>query len=118
MPAWPAFLYTNPALGKALLQPLFEYQVRFLFLLPHSLYSPVAASLRPELFRRWWWNFVAEWSDLDFGCTQATGQYPNKYSVHDLGAAYPKATGHNDGALLSYLPSLRSLISVRLMLGR
>ncbi|EIM85296.1 DUF1793-domain-containing protein [Stereum hirsutum FP-91666 SS1] len=53
MPAWPAFLYTNPALGKALLQPLFEYQ--------------------------------------------ATGQYPNKYSVHDLGAAYPKAIGHNDG---------------------
>lgn len=28
---------------------------------------------------------------------QATGQYPNKYSVHDLGASYPKALGHNDG---------------------
>ncbi|KAH8120127.1 DUF1793-domain-containing protein [Phellopilus nigrolimitatus] len=28
---------------------------------------------------------------------QATGQYPNKYSAHDLGAAYPKAVGHNDG---------------------
>ncbi|KAI0736168.1 hypothetical protein C8Q72DRAFT_241274 [Fomitopsis betulina] len=25
-PAWPAFLYTNPAIGKALLLPLFEYQ--------------------------------------------------------------------------------------------
>lgn len=28
---------------------------------------------------------------------QATGQYPNKWSVHDLGASYPKALGHNDG---------------------
>ncbi|KAJ3931095.1 MAG: hypothetical protein NXY57DRAFT_941060 [Lentinula lateritia] len=28
---------------------------------------------------------------------QATGQYPNKWSVHDLGATYPKAVGHNDG---------------------
>lgn len=28
---------------------------------------------------------------------QATGQYPNKYSVHDLGSSYPKALGHNDG---------------------
>ncbi|KAF5390714.1 hypothetical protein D9757_002684 [Collybiopsis confluens] len=28
---------------------------------------------------------------------QATGQYPNKYSAHDLGASYPKAVGHNDG---------------------
>ncbi|KAJ6486403.1 DUF1793-domain-containing protein [Mycena vitilis] len=29
---------------------------------------------------------------------QATGQYPNKFSVHDLGANYPKAIGHNDGS--------------------
>ncbi|KAJ6569518.1 hypothetical protein B0H19DRAFT_697259 [Mycena capillaripes] len=28
---------------------------------------------------------------------QATGLYPNKWSVHDLGAHYPKADGHNDG---------------------
>ncbi|KAJ6598936.1 hypothetical protein DFH09DRAFT_1356105 [Mycena vulgaris] len=28
---------------------------------------------------------------------QATGQYPNKFSVHDLGANYPKAIGHNAG---------------------
>lgn len=28
---------------------------------------------------------------------QATGQYPNKFSVHDIGASYPKAIGHNDG---------------------
>ncbi|KZP06336.1 DUF1793-domain-containing protein [Athelia psychrophila] len=28
---------------------------------------------------------------------QASGQYPNKWSVHDLGANYPKAIGHNDG---------------------
>ncbi|KAL0949421.1 hypothetical protein HGRIS_009482 [Hohenbuehelia grisea] len=28
---------------------------------------------------------------------QATGQYPNKWSVHDLGAHYPQAIGHNDG---------------------
>ncbi|TFK45401.1 DUF1793-domain-containing protein [Heliocybe sulcata] len=52
-PAWPLFLYTNPALGKYLLLPLFEYQ--------------------------------------------ASGQYPNQWSVHDLGAHYPQATGHNDG---------------------
>ncbi|KAF5390581.1 hypothetical protein D9757_002679 [Collybiopsis confluens] len=29
---------------------------------------------------------------------QATGLYPNKWSVHDLGGSYPKALGHNDGA--------------------
>ncbi|KAH8834149.1 hypothetical protein DL96DRAFT_1579578 [Flagelloscypha sp. PMI_526] len=28
---------------------------------------------------------------------QATGQYPNKFASHDLGAHYPNATGHNDG---------------------
>ncbi|KAG9314826.1 hypothetical protein JVU11DRAFT_3920 [Chiua virens] len=28
---------------------------------------------------------------------QATGQWPKKYAVHDLGSTYPKATGHNDG---------------------
>ncbi|KDQ64628.1 hypothetical protein JAAARDRAFT_201939 [Jaapia argillacea MUCL 33604] len=28
---------------------------------------------------------------------QATGMYPNKWSVHDMGASYPKAIGHNDG---------------------
>ncbi|KAJ6628752.1 DUF1793-domain-containing protein [Mycena sp. CBHHK59/15] len=53
-PAWPIFLYTNPALGKYLLEGLFRYQ--------------------------------------------ASGQYPNKWSVHDLGSSYPKALGHNDGA--------------------
>ncbi|KAJ7765010.1 hypothetical protein DFH07DRAFT_371236 [Mycena maculata] len=52
-PAWSVFLYTNPALGKYLLEPLFRYQ--------------------------------------------ASGQYPNKWSVHDIGAIYPKALGHNDG---------------------
>ena len=30
---------------------------------------------------------------------QATGQYPNKWAVHDMGASYPKALGHNDGAV-------------------
>ncbi|KAF7352670.1 DUF1793-domain-containing protein [Mycena venus] len=53
-PAWPIFLYTNPMLGKFLLEGLFRYQ--------------------------------------------ASGQYPNKWSVHDLGSSYPKALGHNDGA--------------------
>ncbi|KAF7301796.1 DUF1793-domain-containing protein [Mycena indigotica] len=52
-PAWPIFLYTNPQLGKFLLEGLFRYQ--------------------------------------------ASGQYPNKWSVHDLGSSYPKALGHNDG---------------------
>ncbi|OBZ70065.1 hypothetical protein A0H81_09936 [Grifola frondosa] len=52
-PAWPLFLYTNPAIGKGLLLPIFEYQ--------------------------------------------ATGQYPNEWCVHDLGAHYPQALGHNDG---------------------
>ncbi|TFK92183.1 DUF1793-domain-containing protein [Polyporus arcularius HHB13444] len=28
---------------------------------------------------------------------QATGQYPNKWAVHDIGAHYPQAIGHNDG---------------------
>ncbi|KAF8213809.1 DUF1793-domain-containing protein [Mycena galopus ATCC 62051] len=28
---------------------------------------------------------------------QASGLYPNKWSVHDMGANYPKANGHNDG---------------------
>lgn len=28
---------------------------------------------------------------------QASGQYPNKWCAHDIGAAYPKALGHNDG---------------------
>ncbi|KIY74089.1 DUF1793-domain-containing protein [Cylindrobasidium torrendii FP15055 ss-10] len=52
-PAWPVLLYTNPTLGKYLLDVLFQYQ--------------------------------------------ATGQYPNRYSVHDIGAHYPNAVGHNDG---------------------
>ncbi|KAF9019246.1 DUF1793-domain-containing protein [Hymenopellis radicata] len=52
-PAWPVLLYTNPALGKYLLEGLFRYQ--------------------------------------------ASGQYPNAWSVHDLGAQYPQAIGHNDG---------------------
>lgn len=28
---------------------------------------------------------------------QESGQYPNTYSMHDLGANYPNATGHHDG---------------------
>ncbi|KAK3170913.1 hypothetical protein OEA41_002997 [Lepraria neglecta] len=28
---------------------------------------------------------------------QETGQWPNTYSIHDLGAHYPNATGHSDG---------------------
>ncbi|KAL8280409.1 hypothetical protein RQP46_007057 [Phenoliferia psychrophenolica] len=28
---------------------------------------------------------------------QASGLYPHKYSIHDLGGSYPNATGHNDG---------------------
>ena len=28
---------------------------------------------------------------------QGSGQYPNKYSMHDLGAHFPNATGHGDG---------------------
>lgn len=28
---------------------------------------------------------------------QEAGQYPNKYSMHDLGSHYPNATGHHDG---------------------
>ena len=72
-PAWPLFLYTNAAIGKALLLPLLEYQ--------------------------------------------ATGQYPNKWAVHDLGAwfmcqpypfecvesgigtAYPNAPGYPNGTI-------------------
>ncbi|KAI1436055.1 DUF1793-domain-containing protein [Xylaria sp. CBS 124048] len=28
---------------------------------------------------------------------QSSGQYPNDYSMHDLGTHFPNATGHNDG---------------------
>jgi hypothetical protein len=49
-PFHPILLYTNPALLKLLLDPLFE--------------------------------------------NQESGQYPNKYSMHDLGSSYPNATGH------------------------
>ncbi|OSX60304.1 hypothetical protein POSPLADRAFT_1148035 [Postia placenta MAD-698-R-SB12] len=28
---------------------------------------------------------------------QETGQYPNQWACHDMGATYPKALGHNDG---------------------
>ncbi len=28
---------------------------------------------------------------------QESGQYPNQYSMHDLGSHYPNATGHADG---------------------
>ena len=28
---------------------------------------------------------------------QESGQYPNMYSMHDLGSHYPNATGHPDG---------------------
>ncbi|KAG9006475.1 hypothetical protein FRB93_008603 [Tulasnella sp. JGI-2019a] len=52
-PAWPAFLYTNPALGKYLLEPLLAYQ--------------------------------------------DSGQYPNKWAMHDIGKAYPQALGHPAG---------------------
>ncbi|KAJ7481103.1 hypothetical protein B0H11DRAFT_1232531 [Mycena galericulata] len=52
-PAWPIFMYTNPTLGKYLLDGLLAYQ--------------------------------------------ATGQYPNAWAVHDLGAEYPAAIGHNLG---------------------
>ncbi|KAK7061847.1 DUF1793-domain-containing protein [Favolaschia claudopus] len=58
-PSWPIFLYTNPMLGKFLLEGLFRYQ--------------------------------------------ASGQYPNAWSVHDLGQSPFEidryfALGHNDGA--------------------
>lgn len=52
-PAWPAFLYFNPELGRYLLEVLFRYQ--------------------------------------------ESGLYPNKWAIHDIGASYPKALGHNDG---------------------
>ncbi|KAH0551414.1 hypothetical protein GP486_007371, partial [Trichoglossum hirsutum] len=28
---------------------------------------------------------------------QMSGQYPNEYSLHDLGSSFPNATGHSDG---------------------
>lgn len=53
-PAWPLYLYTNPQLGKFLLDALFSYQ--------------------------------------------ATGRYPEKFAIHDLGTHYPNATGHDDAS--------------------
>lgn len=42
-PAWPLYLYTSPAFGRRLLEPMFQYVT--------------------------------------------TGQYPNKWCIHDLGKA-------------------------------
>lgn len=53
-PAFPFFLYSNPKLMVALLEPLLIHQ--------------------------------------------EGGLYPNNYAMHDLGASYPNATGHLDGA--------------------
>ena len=52
-PFHPILLYSNPALLRYLLDPLF--------------------------------------------INQEAGQYPNMYSMHDLGSRYPNATGHMDG---------------------
>jgi len=52
-PAFPFFLYTNPAWLGYLLEPLLEHML--------------------------------------------SGQYPNNYSMHDLGSHFPNATGHPDG---------------------
>lgn len=49
----PIFLWTNPTIGKLLLEPHFQYQT--------------------------------------------SGLYPNKWALHDMGAHYPRANGHNDG---------------------
>ncbi|KAH7086641.1 hypothetical protein BKA62DRAFT_800362, partial [Auriculariales sp. MPI-PUGE-AT-0066] len=51
-PSWPSLLYTNPVLGKLMLEPLFQYQT--------------------------------------------TGS--NKWSIHDVGASYPKLWAINDGS--------------------
>ncbi|KZV92933.1 DUF1793-domain-containing protein [Exidia glandulosa HHB12029] len=52
-PFWPIVLWTNPTIGKLLLEPHFQYQT--------------------------------------------SGLYPNKWALHDMGAHYPRANGHNDG---------------------
>ncbi|KAF9651060.1 hypothetical protein BDM02DRAFT_3184786 [Thelephora ganbajun] len=52
-PAWPISLYTNPAIGKYLLLPHYQYQ--------------------------------------------AAGLYSNEWALHDMGAHYSSAIGHNDG---------------------
>jgi hypothetical protein len=46
----------------------------------------------------------------------ASGQYPNKWSVHDLGSSYPNAVGHNDGADEA-MPVEGALFSVLTALG-
>ncbi|EEA18740.1 glutaminase GtaA [Talaromyces marneffei ATCC 18224] len=53
-PAHPAYLYTNPALLRLVMAPLFE--------------------------------------------NQEAGQYPNRWSMHDVGSHYPNATAHPDGS--------------------
>ena len=68
MPFWPLALYASPALGKALLEPIFKYTAS-------GLYPCVLSSL----------------------LTSSNPRHRNKYAVHDLGTHYPNATGHNDG---------------------
>lgn len=70
-PAWPLFLWTNPQYGKFLIEPLLQYQV-----------IHIAACLRIIT------HAVA---------SQASGLYPNKWALHDMGAHYPRAIAHNDG---------------------
>jgi hypothetical protein len=64
-PSWPAFLYLNSTWCKYLLLPLFEYQGAFT-------------------------NDGCEYSTH---IVVATGEYPNLYAAHDMGAHYPVADG-------------------------
>ena len=50
--------------------------------------SPVFLYMNPELLR-----YLIE-PVIDYA---SSGQWPETYSPHDLGATYPNATGHNDG---------------------
>ncbi|CAG8974958.1 hypothetical protein HYALB_00007635 [Hymenoscyphus albidus] len=51
-------------------------------------YHPILLYLKPE-----WLKLLLDplFENME------SGQYPNKYSMHDLGAHYPNATGHPDG---------------------
>lgn len=75
-PSWPIFLYTNPVLGKYLLEPVLAYVATGQYDPPYAIHD-IGKSLSTTTFVR-----MARWVTFD---------------EKNAGASYPNATGHNDG---------------------
>jgi hypothetical protein len=84
-PAWPAFLYLNPAMCKALLLPLFQYQGLLSFL-PHSPEIQLMVTQRLDCTP----TFVSGYPKV---CADSIHNFRQPWSVHDMGAHYPVADG-------------------------